>query len=212
MGRGTWGHRGRESPWQRVRSSAPHRICFILVSGCFQRGGDRGLQREERGEQTPASDADKSVPNIGPCHEGLVFHKTIPAINWVLMCGAAPARQPSRQPAAWRSELNGSCRRFPLGHVPLRRGTARHSPGTPPSLMWVEPPPARDLPRGRAPARPRQLPGSWAGPRRDPRPPQSWSGFTWGKLRHCEAVGGERDPPSWPAPGTPSPPCGPGGR
>lgn len=31
------------------------------------------------------SSADKSVPNLGPCHEGLVFHKTIPAGNWVPM-------------------------------------------------------------------------------------------------------------------------------
>lgn len=44
------------------------------------------MRWEGRGEWGRAArDADKSVPNLGPCHEGLVFHKTIPAGNWVPM-------------------------------------------------------------------------------------------------------------------------------
>lgn len=50
-----------------------------------------GRKGESEEEQTATSNADKSVPNIRPCHEGLVFHKTIPAINWVLMCDASLA-------------------------------------------------------------------------------------------------------------------------
>lgn len=90
VGRGTWGHRGWESPRQQVGSSAPPGLHLLRLS----RG--RSLQWEGRGERGRAtSSTDKSVPNLRPCHEGLVFHKTIPAVNWVLMCDASPAREPS---------------------------------------------------------------------------------------------------------------------